>query len=190
MNFNKHSNLAGAHSFLSASQNSWLRYTDDKLIQRYQSSQMANEGTEIHNIAAKLIEKRIKLPKNGQNLSNYVNDGIGYRMTPEVPLFYSPNAFGTADTISFRKNLLRIHDLKCGVSPNIDITSHEDQLKVYASYFCLEYSVKPTDIRMELRIYKNDHIHIFSPDPEDIMDIMEKIVHFDKLLEDFKRREE
>lgn len=47
----------------------------------------------------------------------YVNDAIGYKMTPEQTLFYSENCFGTADSISYRSGLLRIHDLKTGVIP-------------------------------------------------------------------------
>jgi hypothetical protein len=43
---------------------------------------------------------------------------------------------------------------------------------------------------MELRIYKNDEVHIFSPDPDEILDIMEKIVHFDKIIQDLKNGEE
>lgn len=190
MNFNKHSNLVGAHAFLSASQSAWLRYSDEKFIERYRSANAAKEGTEIHDIAAKLIEKKIELPDNGLNICNYVNDGIRFKMKPETVLFYSPNAFATADTISFSKNLLRIHDLKTGHSERVKIEDHEDQLKVYAAYFCLEYEVNPCDIQMELRIYKNDEVHIFSPDPDEILDIMEKIVHFDKIIQDLKNGEE
>jgi hypothetical protein len=36
---------------------------------------------------------------------------------------------------------------------------------------------------MELRIYQNNEILYHEPSAEDIMDIMDKIVHFDKLLE-------
>ena len=46
----------------------------------------------------------------------YVNDAIKYDMTPEVPLYFSEFCFGTADAISFKDSLLRIHDLKTGKS--------------------------------------------------------------------------
>ena len=69
-------------------------------------------------------------------------------MTPEQILFYSDNCFGTADAIAFRGDLLRIHDLKTGAIP-----AHMEQLEVYAALFCLEYKIKPADIRMELRLY-------------------------------------
>jgi hypothetical protein len=58
-----------------------------------------------------------------------------------------------------------------------------EQLEIYAALFCLEYRIKPSDIRMELRIYQNNEILFHEPTAEDIMDIMDKIVHFDELLE-------
>lgn len=116
MNFNKHLNFEGAHSFLSASQHSWLNYDDAKLINRYSTVQAAQLGTRIHALAAEHISLKIKMPNDNKTFNQYVNDAIGYRMSPEVVLFYSPNAFGTADSISFRDNFLRIHDLKTGVT--------------------------------------------------------------------------
>lgn len=185
MKWNKHSNLEGTHAFLSASKSTWLRYSDDTLIDRYHSARAAQEGTELHELAAKLIEKGIKLPANGQNLSNYVNDAIGYKMTPEQILYYSDNVYGTTDAISFKRNLLRIHDLKTGRLP-----VHMDQLRIYAALFCLEYEVKPADIKIELRIYQNDQIETCKPEPVEIEDIINKIVHFDKILRKEKMKEE
>jgi hypothetical protein len=73
---------------------------------------------------------------------------------------------------------LRIHDLKTGVSP----TSF-NQLEVYAALFCLEYQIKPSMIEIELRIYQEDETIILVPDLEDIVQIMDKIVTFDKYIE-------
>lgn len=70
-------------------------------------------------------------------------------MSTEVVLYYSDRFFGTADSISFRNGVLRIHDLKTGKTP-----VHMDQLMVYAALFCLEYKIKPGDIDFELRIYQ------------------------------------
>ena len=53
---------------------------------------------------------------------------------------------------------------------------------VYAALFCLEYRVKPGEIEMELRIYQNDEILYHKPTAEDILPIMDKIVHLDKML--------
>ena len=59
----------------------------------------------------------------------------------EQALYYSDNCFGTADAISFKKNFLRIHDLKTGVTPG-----SMKQLLIYASMFCLEYNFLPIQI--------------------------------------------
>ena len=89
---------------------------------------------------------------------------------------------GTADAIAFRNNFLRIHDLKTGRR-----SVHIEQLEIYAALFCLEYRVKPSDIRMELRIYQNDEILVHEPTAEDIIQIMNKIIHCDKLLLEIER---
>ena len=115
----------------------------------------------------------------------YVNDAIGYRMTPEQPLYYSENCFGTADAIAFRDGFLRIHDLKTGVTP-----THIEQLIVYAALFCLEYRTKPSDIEVELRIYQNDEVLIHNPEVDEIAPVIDKIISFDKLLKQIKAEEE
>lgn len=178
MRFNDHSRLVGKHAFLSASQNAWTNYTDDKLVDRYRTSLAAMKGTELHNFAAEAIRLGIKLPRTSKTLNMYVNDAIGFRMEPEQVLHYSDNAFGTADAISFRKGLLRISDLKTGVSP-----ASMRQLEVYVAFFCLEYEVKPAEIDVELRIYQNDEVIIHIPDLEDIMQIIGTIVRFDKKID-------
>lgn len=89
---------------------------------------------------------------------------------------------GTADAISFRNNFLRIHDLKTGRRP-----VHIEQLEIYAALFCLEYRVKPEEIQIELRIYQNDEILVHEPSADDIIQIMNKIVHCDKLLLNLER---
>lgn len=177
MNFNKHLNLEGLHAPFSPSQSAWLRYTDDRAIEVYTNRRAAEMGTKLHEWAKTTIDLGIKQPKSKKTIYAYVNDAIGYRMNTEVVLYYSDNFFGTADAICFRNNLLRIHDLKTGVTP-----VHMEQLEVYAALFCLEYRIKPGDIDMELRIYQNDDILVFNPTAEDILPIMDKIIHLDKLL--------
>ena len=102
-------------------------------------------------------------------------------MSTEVILYYSDRFFGTADAISFRNGMLRIHDLKTGSVGKIE--THIEQLEVYAALFCLEYKVKPSSINIELRVYKKDDVVCHQPAPEDIVAIMDKIIHLDKLLE-------
>ena len=185
MIFNKHSNLIGKHSYLSASQHSWLNYDENKLLEAYDRRMASIRGTELHDFAARCIELRQKLPKSRKTLNMYVNDAIGYRMSAEVPLYYSDNAFGTADAICFRNGFLRIHDLKTGRGP-----THMEQLMIYAAYFCLEYKMKPGDLQTELRIYQNDDILICNPSASDILPIMDKIKTFDKILNDRKKEDE
>lgn len=184
MNFNKHSELEGLHAFLGASKYSWLNYDEDKLREAYSSYLAKQRGTILHDFAKQCIDLKQKLKGSKQTLNMYVNDAIGFRMTPEQTLFYSKNCFGTADAISFRKNLLRIHDLKTGVTP-----ASMRQLEIYAALFCLEYSVNPKNISIELRIYQSNEIYIHNPDAEDILEIMDKIVKFDKAIEDVKAEE-
>ena len=184
MRFIEHSELEGCHAFLGASTHSWLNYTDEKLDTTWTNMQAKQKGTRLHDFAAECIRLGQKLPKSKKTLNAYVNDAIGYKMTPEQPLFYSWNCFGTADAISFRKNFLRIHDLKTGFSK-----VHMEQLMIYAALFCLEYQVNPEEIEIELRIYQFDDVMICEPDPEDIRYIMNKIVAFDKRIDNLKKEE-
>lgn len=184
MDFNRHSHLEGRHAYLSASKYHWIRYSEEKLVDTFLNIQATRRGTELHNLAHDLIRLGVKLPNNKQTLNHYVNDAIGYRMTPEQMLVYSDNAFGTADAISFRKNKLRIHDLKTGINP-----ASMEQLEIYAAFFCLEYMVKPFDIEMELRIYQNDECLIFDPERDNIVHIMDRIITFDKLIEEIKAQD-
>ena len=187
MNFEKHSNLEGLHAPFSASQSSWLRYDDDKAIEVYLNKQAAVVGTKLHEWAKNTIDLGIKRPRSKKTLYAYVNDAIGFKMSTEVVLYYSNRFFGTADAISFRNGMLRIHDLKTGKSGKIE--DHIEQLEVYAALFCLEYKVKPGDINIELRVYKNDEVLYHNPTAEDILPIMDKIIHLNKLLEKIDNEE-
>lgn len=178
MNFVRHLNLEGLHAPFSPSQPSWIRYDDDKAIEVYMNRKASEMGTRLHAWAKDTIDLGLKQPRTKKTLYAYVNDAIGYRMETEVVLFYSERFFGTADAISFRNNLLRIHDLKTGKHP-----ANMEQLEIYAALFCLEYKVNPSDIKMELRIYQNDEVIVHIPESEDIVKIMQKIVSLDKLLE-------
>lgn len=186
MNFNDHSNLKDCHAFLSASKHSWINYDVNKLETSFLNHLAKQKGTILHELAADLISMRIKLADENKTFNMYVNDAIGYNMVPEQTLYYSDNCFGTADTIAFyeRKSLLRIHDLKTGVTP-----ASMDQLKIYAALFCLEYDVHPNDIDMELRLYQFDKIIYDDPQREDIMFIERQIIEFDKVINQMKEEE-
>lgn len=184
MNFNKHFNLEGLHAPFSPSQSHWLRYNDDKALEVYSNKKASEFGTRLHEWAAETIKLGIKQPRSKKTIYAYVNDAIGFKMEPEVVLFYSERFFGTADAISFRDKCLRIHDLKTGKVGKIE--DHMEQLEVYAALFCLEYGFKPGDIEIELRVYKNDQVLFHRPTAEDIVPIMDKIVHLDKLIKKYE----
>lgn len=181
MNFNTHSDLEGQHAFLSPSYYHWLNYDIPKLSDRYITALAAQRGTRLHEFACEAIQLGIKLPRSPKTLNLYINDAIGYKMIPEQVLHYSSNCFGTADAISFKKKVLRIHDLKTGTTPG-----NMHQLEIYAALFCLEYKVQPADIEIELRIYQGDEVSVYNPDPNDIIFIMDKIITFDKHIEQIK----
>lgn len=186
MKFNKHWGLEGQHAFLGASKSSWLNYDLEKLEVAFKRERAKQEGTELHEIAAQLIAKKIKPERSKTTFNAYVRDAIGYRMQPEVLLYYSDNCFGTADAIHYdeKKKFLRIHDLKTGVT-----RVHMEQLMIYAALFCLEYNIKPSDIDMELRIYQNDDVQVYNPEGDEIVPIMDKIVTFDKVISRIKEEE-
>lgn len=179
MIWNKHSNLEGTHAFLSPSKYSWINYDENRLLETFANFNATQRGTELHAFAAQAIKLGQKLAKNNTTLSLFVNDAIGFKMTPEQPLYYSSRCFGTADAISFRKNFLRIHDLKTGVTP-----AHMEQLEIYAALFCLEYHHAPEEIQMELRLYQNNAVLVETPEPQKIEFIMNKAIQFTKILDE------
>lgn len=210
MNFDKHLELRGKHAFMSPSSYYWLNDAEDDLIRRYCSSFATTAGTALHDFARKYIANRIKILKSYKNvvamalleagipafvidhmpmdvifetLMNYVNDAIGFRMTPEVPLYYSDNCFGTTDSICYDETakMLRIHDFKSGATQ-----AKMDQLLIYASLFFLDYGpevrAKPENTQVELRIYQNAEILFSNPTAIDIRPVMDQIKSGDKIL--------
>lgn len=201
MVFERYSELEGQHAFLSPSQPHWLRYTDEKLVERFINAQAVQRGTELHEFAHKAIVLNRMLPRNKDTVNMFVNDAIGFKMTSEQPLYYNGFCFGTADAIEYRRNILRIHDLKTG-----ETEGKMDQLKIYAALFCLnyqalvrkarkeglsdidiaeKYDLKVTELHfdprqmnsIELRIYQYGEIRTEQADPEEIAAIMDIIVH-------------
>lgn len=186
MLFNDHYKLEGLHAPFSPSQSSWLRYDDEKAIDVYLSRKASEMGTRLHAWVKETIDLGIKQPRSKKTIYAYVNDAIGFKMDTEVVLFYSERFFGTADSICYRRGpdgryILRIHDLKTGKKGKIE--DHMEQLEIYAALFCLEYKIKPGTIDMELRVYKNNEVLVHNPTAEDIVPIMDRIVHLDKILQ-------
>ena len=144
-----------------------------------------SEDLVVGDYAKKLISNLKTLPKEVFDaVKFYINDGVGYKMNIEQPLYYSDHIFGHADTISFRNNVLHIHDLKTGANP-----AHMEQLKVYAALFCLEYAIKPSTIEIELRIYQWDGISIVKPELEEIVEIMDRIITSEKIAQKVEKEE-
>ena len=206
MIFNKHSELEGRHAILSPSKHYWLNYDDEALMRNYISSFATDIGTLVHEFACDRIKYKMPLEtdnnecknslllylmKNGipfrvidldriySNLVPYVNDCIGYKMESEIILKYSDLCFGTADAIGVRRNWLRIHDLKTGVTP-----ASMDQLMCYAGLFFLEYKrdYRPQTMKVELRIYQNQEVLISQPNSDEIKIVMDKIIHGNTVL--------
>ena len=185
MHFNNHYDLIGKHAFLSPSKYTWLGYSKDQLFSSYSNAMAAARGTKLHAMAKDLIDEQIKLKGNSQTLAAYVNDAIGYGMTPEQPLYFSNNCFGTADSILYKNGLLRIHDLKTGVTP-----AHMEQLEIYAALFLMEYEkifgVTPRNTKVNLRIYQNDDVVEATPDADRLEEIILDIREKDSWIEEFR----
>lgn len=181
MRFNKHSGVDGKHAFLGASKYHWIRYDLEKMRRIWENKFKSEEGTRKHKLAAFCIQERVKLQENGSTLSQYVNDAIGFRMTPEQVLMFNDDCFGTADAISFRQGILRVHDLKTGVHPG-----SFDQLLVYCALFCNEYEINPYDIEMIMRIYQSETVLEELASPSDVVEIIETIKLFTKEIAEMK----
>lgn len=184
MRFNKHSELEGRHSFLAPSSPAWLRYDDQKLERRYMEELAAVRGTEEHVFAASAIKLGHRMPDEPKTINMYINDSIGWRMKPEVPLFWSRFCFGTADALGFIESqmLLRVSDLKTGKNPTTF-----DQLVIYAALFCLEYDFpKPWDLEFELRIYQKNAVKLHVPDADEVFHAMDRILTATRLLDEIR----
>lgn len=188
MNFNRHGDLEGKHAFLSPSKSSWLRYSKEQLRTAYINAMAVARGTKLHAMAKDLITEGIKVRGNKQTFAAYVNDAIGYGMTPEQVLYFTNNCFGTADAIYYKDGLLRIHDLKTGATP-----AHMEQLEVYAALFMLEYErvygIRPSNTKVELRLYQSDDVIEESPEPEKIESIMNEIRQKDAWIDELRGEE-
>jgi hypothetical protein len=151
---------------------------------RYASYYSARRGTDLHALAHEAIRLGIRLSSAHEALSTYVEDALGFKMQCEQSLRYSDNCFGTADTIAFRSEVLRVHDLKTGI-----VATSFKQLEVYGGIFCLEYDINPFEIGFEFRIYQRDDVKTHIPTSDRIADVMDTIVRFDEYIEELKASE-
>lgn len=179
MEWNKHYDLNGKHSFLSPSSHSWMKYSRERLRSVYLSQYAKSRGTKLHALASELINMGISLPRSAKTLNMFVNDSIKNHMRSEQPLYFSPHCFGTADAIRYINNKLTIFDLKTGTTP-----ASMDQLLAYAAIFFLEYRIDPNDSETILRLYQNNAILEETPDPSTIVEVMEQIIEFSTYLDE------
>ena len=165
---------AGSHALFGASNYHWLNYDFDKAAEYIRNMRAKDRGTKLHEFAAKAIQYR--RPLSGRDtLAKYVNDAIKFGMDTEVPLYFSPYFFGTTDAIAVDGRKLRISDLKTGTTP-----ASIKQLLVYDAFYCLDYGVAPKEIEHELRIYQNDEIILEKPKWQEIQEVMDKVVDFNR----------
>jgi hypothetical protein len=205
--FYEHKEIAeGAHALISPSRHILKpNYTKEQFDNYILACYSTRIGTSIHELAAKLINNKIKvnkaeaskmitlkllddgIPRNVFDADNYVDtfvpyvkDAIGFDMSAEKVLKYSRYAFGTTDAIRYNdsKHQLRIHDLKTGKMP-----ASLDQLVAYAALFFLEYKIKVGDVSTEIRIYQNGEILSGFPTASDILPIMDQIVTLNAYFE-------
>lgn len=161
------------------------KHTKDIIEYHIYNKYFDKKHDELSKMGETLIGELGYLPKEVfETFKAYVNDAIGYRMEPEVAIAYTEDIYGTADAISFKNNMLRIHDLKTGSTP-----AHMEQLEFYAALFCLGFlpeNVRPGDISFELRLYQNSEVIVAEPSVSDILPIMDKLVAFNKVLTNLK----
>lgn len=207
--FNRHPEIKdGAHAIFAPSKKLLSRkeLTEEQIYKLLRSKYAAQIGTEIHALAARLIEEKQPITKAGvralifddlyqahiprsliqpdeylDTVIPYIKDAIGFDMKSEVPIVYNyPIAFGTADAIKFNpvKGELRIHDLKTG-----ELKASLDQLIEYAAYFFLEYHLNPANVHVILSIYQGGEIITGEPMASDILPIMDRAVTLTKYVE-------
>lgn len=178
MNSEDTSRLEGQHAFLSPSQPAWLRYSDSHLIDMYRQESAKQKGTRLHAWAEETIKLGITQPLKTENsLYNFVNDAIGYNMESEKLLYHTDYCFGTSDAIKFDGTVLRVYDLKTGVTK-----PHPDQLKVYAALWCMINKVDPKKIIIDMRFYQINDVIQVPFDPDEIRKIISIIKHHESIL--------
>lgn len=182
--FNYHGALSGKHSILSPSKYTWANKEDAVFYDWYNSEAAKEYGTKQHALASMLIKMGQKLPQTRQTLNMFVNDSLKFDCSSEVTLFYSEFCFGAADAIRYLpdKHDLLVMDLKTGLK----IAGHMEQLYIYSALFCLEYHIRPGDLKFTTRIYQFNEIREERPSVDEIAHLMDSIISKDKLIRDIR----
>lgn len=176
MDFNPHYELRGKHALLSPSSSAWLRYSQEKLLNFIVNNEAKKRGTRLHEWACETIKLK-KRQVASDALGMYINYAIDNDLTPEQPLKFSDECYGTADSIGFNGKTLIIADYKSGVVGLYEETEKDfEQLLIYAALFCLEYHINPKRIKVKLRIFQAEKKLSLDPDHEVIENIMSIII--------------
>jgi len=156
---------------------------DEYIFNKYYDQEMDSISKTGNRILSCLKQVTKNQPEFIENIRAYVNDAIGYKMYPEVVLYFTDEFFGTTDALIFneKERLLRVHDLKTGVS-----IVHVEQLMGYAALFCLEQNIDPLTINYELRIYQGNDILVATPDGNDVKQFVDQYLAFDKEVKIFE----
>lgn len=171
------------HALFSASNYHWTNYTIEKMMEKFSENDAKKIGTDMHELACRLIQMKVKLPNEPHTFNMYVNDCILHGMYPEKQLMYSQEFRGTADALTISPdNELLIFDLKTGKTK-----ASMRQLEIYAALFFLDFGCEPRDVGdIILRIYQNNEIMEKHPEIDEIVPIMDKIVTVDTLIKKIK----
>lgn len=186
------------HAILAPSSPAWIRADDEGLMKRLRAYYAKQVGTIVHETAEiyissgekikkseaksvlKFVQLQNKIPKKVINVDQYVdafvhhvNDAVSFGMRPEVVLYFSENCFGHADASVYdqKNNVLRIHDLKTGVTP-----ASMEQLEIYAALWEFQ-NPQFKRPKIELRIYQGSEVNVLKPDQDTIDIIKNQIVH-------------
>ena len=109
--FNDHSDLVGQHALFSPSQSAWLRYDDEKIIDKIRGQYRTALGTEFHEFAASqinLAHKKSNMRAINQDVENYIYwkytylNNIKYGMNLIKNLAYVPKE--VYDTLKYYIN--------------------------------------------------------------------------------------
>jgi len=113
-------------------------------------------------------------------VKSYINDCVVSKMETEVLVDFSENFFGTADAVRFDGKHLMIFDLKTGATP-----AKIEQPVIYACLYLLKYRLDPKEVSVEVRIYQSNDILRATPDANELIPVMNKIIHFDNIMNEF-----
>lgn len=223
MLWNDHSkdNL-GDHAILNPSGYSWINYSsgeiEEKLVKRYFSMMRAPAGTAIHRVAQICIDRKMRLPKQINNVikmvqlcmsggNEFSNELINF--IPNLPehvfrtlILYVDDCIGfgmeTEKSLVYSPSCFGHADaisfdgniLRISDLKTGDGPTHMEQLFIYDALFCLEYHFKPNQIRIENRLYQLGEIQeVLEVPTELVLEYMQTIMTQSKFLDKLRGKE-